>query len=526
MTNAVNTAKVIAKAAKWYGDKTALVCWETKQRRSFRETDERVNRLANGLLSLGLKKGDTVASLNRNCPQHVEIMFASIKSGGVRANMNPRLNLSDKAWLLNDSEAKVLFVSEEYLNEIQSVRGELKTVKHIIAISGKLPGMINYEELITSSRPEAPETEVDDDEIGMLRYTAGTTGRPKGVVLARRNEMAVTRNILLDMLPHINSRDVYLALQPLYHGAGLFVLGAWIRGLKHVTVARFDPEIAFNVIEKERVTVIKTVPTVLIRLINHPDIDKYDLSCVNTIVYGASPMPVDKLKEGIRRFGPVFVQGYGQTEAQGTVTFLGKEEHKLEGTPRETARLASVGRAYTYVDVRVVDDSGKDVPPGELGEVIVKGDHIMKSYWKLPQEQTDEKLRDGWIYTGDIGKFDEEGYLFLVDRKGAAVKTGGLLVFPSEVEQVLHRYPGVVEAAVFGVPDEQWGEAIKAVVVLKSGAKATEEDIITFCKGELAHYKAPKSVEFRESLPKSDTGKILTKELREPYWKGHEKRIH
>ena len=345
-------------------------------------------------------------------------------------------------------------------------------------------------------------------------------------MLARRNEMAVTRNILLDMLPHITSEDVYLALQPLYHGAGLFVLGAWIRGLKHVTVARFDPEIAFEAIEKEGVTVIKTVPTVLIRLLNHPDIDKHDLSCVDTIIYGASPMPVDRLKEGIRRFGPVFVQGYGQTEAQGTVTFLSKEDHKLEGTAQETARLASVGKAYTYVDVRVVDDSDKEVATGEPGEVIVRGDHIMKSYWKLPKEQTDEKLRDGWIYTGDIGKMDEQGYLYLVDRKGSMIISGGLNVFPSEVEQVLYRYPGIVEAAVFGIPDEQWGEAIKAVVVLKPGVKATEESIIAFCKRELAHYKVPRSVEFRDTLPKSDTGKILTKELSEPYWKGHEKRVH
>jgi len=250
------------------------------------------------------------------------------------------------------------------------------------------------------------------------------------------------------------------------------------------------------------------------------------LSSVHTLIYGAAPMPVDKLKEGIRRFGPIFTQGYGQAEALGNITFLSRKDHKIEGTPQEVARLASAGRPYTYVDVRVVDDSGKEVPVGEPGEVIVKGDHIMKGYWKLPQEQTDEKLRNGWIYTGDIGKWDEAGYLYLVDRKGAMIISGGLNIFPNEVEQVLYQYPGVVEAAVFGVPDEQWGEAVKAVVALKPGSEAAEKDIIAFCRDSLAHYKVPRSVEFRESLPKSDVGKILTKELREPYWKGLEKRIH
>jgi len=524
--NEVNTANVISQAAKRWGDKTALVSWRTKKRFSFRETNERVNRLANGLLSLGVGKGDTVATLNPNCPQHVEMFFACVKSGARRTQMNTRLSPADKVWLLNDSEAKVLFADEEYLAEVKSIRDQLKTVKHIIAISGSFPGMIDYEKLLAGSSPEAPKIELDNDEIGILWYTAGTTGKPKGVALPRRSDMATTRNILLDMLPHITSKDVYLALQPLYHGAGLFILSAWIRGLTHVTVPRYDPETAFDVIEKERVSVIKTVPTVLVRLLNHPDIDKHDLSSLHTIIYGASPMPVDKLKEGIRCFGPVFVQGYGQAEALGTITFLSREDHKIEGTPQEVARLSSAGIPYTYVDVRVVDESGKDVPPGETGEVIVKGDHVMKSYWKLPQEQTDVKLRDGWIYTEDIGKMDEEGYLFLVDRKGAAIKTGGLLVSPNEVEQVLYQYPGVVETAVFGVPDEQWGEAVKAVVALKPGVKVAEKELIEFCRNNLAHYKAPKSIDFRDSLPKSDTGKILTKDLREPYWKGYEKRVH
>ncbi|MFH1169608.1 MAG: long-chain-fatty-acid--CoA ligase [Chloroflexota bacterium] len=521
-----DTAAVIAKAARNFGDKIALVDWDTGVRRSFRETDERVNRLANALLGLGLKKEDTVATVNRNCPEHVEMMFAAIKSGAKRTHVNPRLTPEDLAWLLNDAETKFLFVSEQYMETIQKLRPQLKTVKHIISISGKAPDTLDYEELLAGSSPEAPNLTLDDDELGQLWYTAGTTGKPKGVALPRRSDMAVTRNTLLDMLPHLNEDDAFLALQPLYHGAGLFILAAWIRGLKHVTVHRYDPEIAYPAVEKEKITFIKTVPTVLVRFLTHADIDKHDLSSLRTIVYGAAPMPVDKLKDGLRRFGQIFIQGYGQSEALGTIATLSRKDHRLEGTPEQTARLAAVGRPYTYVDVRVVDESGKGVPTGEAGEVIVRGDHIMKSYWKVPQEVTDDKLRDGWIYTGDIGKFDNDNYLFLVDRKGQMIISGGLNVFPNEVEQVLYQYKGVLEASVFGIPDEQWGEAVKAVVALKPGTKVTEAELITFCRDRIAHYKAPKSIDFRDSLPKSDSGKILTKELKAPYWKGRDRQIN
>jgi acyl-CoA synthetase (AMP-forming)/AMP-acid ligase II len=314
-------------------------------------------------------------------------------------------------------------------------------------------------------------------------------------------------------------------MQPLYHGAGSYVAPVWIRGATHVIVSDFDPEIILEAIEKEKVTVLKTIPTLLIRLIGHPDIKKRDLSSLRTIVYGASPMPTGKLKEAISIFGPILIQTYGQSEAPNTITLLKKEDHIIKGTPQEVARLSSAGRPYSEVEVRIVDEKGNDVPPGVEGEVIVRGDVTMGGYWMDPIK-TAETFRDGWIYTGDIGRWDELGYLYLVDRKGEMIISGGLNIYPSEVEQVLNEHKAVLEAAVFGVPDESWGESVKAVVVLKPGFKASEQELIEFCRNSLPGYKKPKSVEFRDTLPKSGAGKILRKALKDEYWKGYDRRIH
>jgi len=345
------------------------------------------------------------------------------------------------------------------------------------------------------------------------------------MMLSRGSYLAIARNLLMDSLPYMDDKDVYLGLQPLYHAVGAFIMPCWVRGATHIITRSFRPEIAFPMIEKEGVTIIKTVPTVLVRLVTYPDIKKYNFSSIHTIIYGASPMPVGKLEEAIKIFGPVFLQNYGQSEAPMTICALRREEHILEGTPEEVARLASVGRPYTMVEVKIVDDDGKEVPYGVTGELIVRGDHTMMGYLNNP-EQTAEVLKDGWIYTGDIGQKDKDGYIFLTDRKGEMIVSGGLNVYPSEVEQVLHRHPAVLEACVFGVPDEKWGEAIKAVVAFRPSMVASEKEIIEFCKEHLVSYKKPVSVDFLESLPKSATGKVLRRELRESYWKGYDKRIH
>lgn len=522
----MNLSTLIAKGAKYYGDKTAVVFGE--KRFSFREVNERVNRLAHGLLKIGVKKGDRVASLNRNCHQHIEIVFARFKVGTVDIPLNPRLSPEDIAWQINDSQANTIFVAPELLDKLRSILPSCKGIKHVIALSGASGSEVDYEELAASGNPQEPpavDTDIYGDDVGAIMYTAGTTGKAKGIVHPRRSIWTVARNLMLDMIPDLSSQDVFLCLQPLYHAVGWFILPCWIRGTTHVIVPEFHSEIALDAMERERVTVLKTVPTVLVRLVAHPDIRKRDLRSVRTIIYGASPMPIEPLKQAIQIFGPVFIQNYGQTEAPMTISILQKEDHVIEGEPEKTARLTSVGRPYTMLEVRVVDDDGKDVAVGEMGEVIVRGDHMMKEYWQLPQE-TAETIKGGWLYTRDMAKLDKDGYIFLVDRKSEMIISGGLNIYPNEVEQILYQHPAILEAAVFGVPDKDWGEAVKAVVALKPGMAATQEEIIEFCKANLASYKKPKSIDFMANLPKSPEGKVLRRTLREPYWKGYEKRIH
>jgi acyl-CoA synthetase (AMP-forming)/AMP-acid ligase II len=513
----MNVGAIINRYATYYSQKIAVV--DGDKRYTFAEVNQRANRLANGLLRLDVGKGSRIASLDHNCHQHIEINFAMAKTGGTWIQLNPRLKSEELAWLLNDAEAGTLIMEEAVRGEITPIRPQLTSARNFICFKGG-QDMLDYEELIARSSPDEPQVEIGDEDIVNISYTAGTTGQPKGIMLSHRSQMAVLRNLLLDMIPDLTSDDVFLSLQPLYHAGGVFIMPCWVRGATHVIVPRFDPEIAFPAIEKERVTIIKTVPTVLQRLVEHPDRMRYDLSSVRTIIWGGSPMPKEKLKEAIDAFGPILIQNYGQTEAPMTDLILTKEDHKDE------AKLESAGRLYTMVEAKIVDDSGKEVGTGELGELILRGDHLMTGYWNRPAELTTETLRDGWIYTRDIARKDEKGYFYLVDRKSDMIVSGGLNVYPNEVEQVLYEHPAVSEAAVIGVPDEQWGEGVKAVVVLKPGAKATAGDLIEFCKDKLASYKKPRSVDFVDSLPKSGTGKILRREVKEPYWKGHGRRIH
>jgi acyl-CoA synthetase (AMP-forming)/AMP-acid ligase II len=309
-----------------------------------------------------------------------------------------------------------------------------------------------------------------------------------------------------------------MALQPLYHGAGWFLLPAWIRGATHIIVPRYDPEFAFQAIEKHRVTTIKTIPTVLIRLLDAPDLRKYDLSSLRTIFYGAEPMLVSRLKEAYRIFGPIFVQGYGQMEAAASISVLKKEDHFFNDPQKEKV-LSSVGRPMTFVQVRVVDDQGQELPPGEIGELIVTGDHIMIGYLNRPEE-TAKKKRDGWIHTGDLGTIDEEGYIYLTGgRKSEMIISGGLNIYPNEVEQVLCQHPAIREAAVIGVLDSKWGEAVTACIVLREGQKAGPDEVIDFCKNNLVHYKCPRVVEFLTELPRTGAGKVAYGDLRKRFRK-------
>jgi acyl-CoA synthetase (AMP-forming)/AMP-acid ligase II len=369
-----------------------------------------------------------------------------------------------------------------------------------------------------------PKIQVDEDDLAMLFYTGGTTGVPKGSMHTHEGIINVVMNLQSEYL-QLNRTDTLLSPGSLAHANGFRAILCFLEGAKFIIPEAFLPKEILETIEREKVTVLCTVPTTLIRLSSSPDFKKYDLNCIRLVTYGAAPMPTDKLKEVLKTFGNRLAQSYGQAEALMAITHLSKEDHMLEGSEKDVRKLASAGRPYSTVEVRIVDDQGEDVKPGGVGELIVKGKITMKGYWNNP-EATAETIKDGWIYTGDIGTADEDGYIYLIDRKKDIIISGGYNIYAREVEDLLHAHPAIAEAAVIGVPDDECGESVKAVVTLKPGMSATEEEIIQFCKERLSSFKKPKSVDFVAELPKTSIGKISKKDLRAKYWEGQERAIH
>ena len=515
----VDQKEFIRRSASFFHNKPAMVykggspTIVAGQSLTFREVNEHANRLANALAGLGLQPGTRVATLAHNCLQYAEIEFGLMKGAFPQTILNPMLNAQELLFQLNDSESPVLILQQRYAETINSIRNQLPTTKQFICFDGKDPNMLDYEGLLVSASHEEPDVKIDPETLGELRYTGGTTGTPKGIMLPFKSAAAVTRDLMMEYLGDLTHEDRWLAIQPLFHGAGWYILPVWAKGMTQYIVNDFHAETALEVIEKEGITAIKTIPTVLMRLLDAPDIRKRDLSSVKTIIYGGEPMPVKRLEEAMDIFGPVFMQLYGQTEAPMIISVLKKEDYKNEKL------LKSVGRPATMVQVEIVDSNNKGVAPGEIGEIIVKGDHMMTGYLKRP-EATNEVLIDGWLHTKDLGTIDEDGYIYLSGgRTSDMIISGGENIYPQEVEQVIYQHPSVAEASVFGIPDDKWGEAVCAAVAFKPRRSATEEELINFCKERLAGYKKPQSIYFLPELPKSGAGKILRKELRQRYAK-------
>lgn len=520
MRESIRVKELIARSARQFAGRPALM---TPTRTwTFREVDERACRLANLLWDRGVRPDTAVATLRWNRPEHVEISLALLKLGAAMINVNPRLSPEDMRWQIEDSECAILLASDDFRQTIEQIRPTLDHVSDVLIFGGDHGPFTDYETELMKGRATEPVVPgYSMDNVAYIRYTSGTTGRPKGVVHDQHTILAVTRNLLLDYTSDLREGDVLLALQGIYHGAGWFVLPCWLRGVPMAMISEFsDPEAGVAAVSRFNASVVKTVPTILTRILATDGIaDAWRRSRVRTVVYGGSPMSIRALREGIEKVGPVFVQLYGQAESPMTITVLRKEEHT-------EARLASAGRPVTMAEVGVVDDDDRPVPLGERGEVVVRGDHNMRGYWKQPPERTADVVRGGFVHTGDIGIFDEEGFLYLVDRKNEMIVTGGLNVYPNEVEQVLYEHPAVLEAAVVGAPDEQWGEQVTAIVVRHAGASVAERELLDFAGGRLASFKRPRRVIFVDTLPKNAAGKIMRKAAREPLWADQERRIH
>lgn len=508
---------IVAKNAVDNPERLAVICRSTNSKYTYGELNARVNSLANGLIDLGLCRGDRLAILQHNCASYIEIFFASAKIGTALVALDHRLVGRELAYILNDSETGTLIVGAEYVDVVESVRSQLDKVETVICIRGGAPGMKSYDEFVSSRPSTEPNVSVDENDLATLYYTSGTTGLPKGVMTTHKNLWVAMMNTEV-ALP-VKSDDITLHTSPFSHIAAVWPLLTHCHaGGTNVILERFDPKLVLEAIQHERVTTWNSVPTMIQRVLEYLDIMSYDLSSLRWVGYGASPMPLEVLKKAISTCGNRFAQVYGSTEAY-IVTLLPKEDHVADGPEVETKKLTSCGKPIGDCEVRIVDEEGKDVAQGEVGEIAVRGESVFEGYWRNPEE-TARAIRQGWFHTGDLAHVDDNGYVYITGRKKELIISGGENISPREIEDVIYRHPSVLEAVVIGVPDEKWGEAVKVVVVLRDGKMADSEEIISFCRQNLARFKVPKSVDFVDSLPKTATGKVMRRELKERYGNG------
>ena len=519
----MNAGEMLTTTATSYPDQVAWI-WESEpgstRTRTYGETNRRADALAAGLVDLGVGRGDRVALFMQNRPEAMESFFGILKLGAAAVPLNPRFTAEEIDYHIGDAGARVLIIGDEVADVVAKVRDRLTSVEHVICVDG----FADFEAVVTRhDRERFPAVDMDDDELAWLAYTSGTTGRAKGAMLTHGNLIACALGALADTM-RLEVGDVALHAASLTHGSGYNALAYTMKGCAQVLLAPigFEIEKFLDFVSRYKVNALFTVPTMIKMIIDHPAARDADLSSLRWVMYGGAPMYVEDLKKALELMGPVFVQIYGQTESPMTGTLLRPEEHRLDEP--YARRLGSCGRARSGIGVRILGEDDRPVSTGEMGEICLRGATVMKGYWNRP-EATAETLRGGWLHTGDIGKMDDHGYVYILDRTRDMVISGGLNIYPREVEEVLLTHPAVSEVCVFGVPDDKWGEALKAHVVLARGQTATEAGVIAFAGEHMAGYKKPKSVDFVDEIPKTTYGKADKKAVRVPYWAGQERMV-
>lgn len=511
---------ILRRDARLFARKAGII--EGEKTFTFGELNGRANMLANGLMSLGLKKGDRVAFMGNNCHEFVEYYFGLAKAGLVAVPVNARFSAEEAAHLVNHSESIAFIHTAELEATATKMRKDTPGVRLMISTGEGAAGVYSYESVLSEASDIEPQAEVAADDVALIMYTSGASGLPKGVITTFGNIMANTNTMCLET--RVVPEDVNLLVMPLYHSGGYWpTLTFAYRGATNILMSHFDVEEVLSAIEKHRITFLNLVPTMLLRIVSHPGLSFYNLESLRLIMYAGAPIPLKQLKRAMGILGPHrFYNSLGCTEASGNLISFPTTDHALDGPM--AAKLGSVGKDAMGVEISIVDEQGNEIAPGQTGEIIGRGANIAKGYLKMPEE-TEQVFRNGWLHTGDLGYRDEDGYVFVVDRKKDIIISGGENVASREVEEVLHQHPAVREATVIGVPDEEWGEAVKAVVALQPdlAGTVTEAELIDFCKARLAGYKKPRSVDFVAELPKNAAGKIDKAGLKRLYKDAHSK---
>ena len=515
-------ADTLRKACLLFPRKEAIVCGS--RRWTYEQFYGRLSRFSAYLRGEGIEKGDRVAILHPNCHCFLEVYYAIALRGAVAVPLNYRLSPGELTVIMNDAGAKALIADPRFREAVDQIRADLPALGRIIWTGENSGGPADgdrdwwYEEIVTGPAAEIPDAEVTEADVAQLYYTSGTTGRSKGVMLTHKNVMTHALGTIAEL--QLTDRDVWLHAAPLFHLADAWATWAitWVGGT-HVLVGDFDPPAVLAAMEEEGITLTNLIPTMLNMLVNYPGIKNYDYSRLRVLLSGGAPIAPEVVRRIVETFQCDYIQTYGMTETSPYLTLSLLKEHLRQRTPAEQLCFKSkTGREFIAVELKVVTDAGREIcrDEKEVGEIIVRGDTVTPGYWKLPEE-TERAIKEGWLYTGDMAVMDSEGYVTIVDRRKDMIVTGGENVYSTEVENTLYLHPAVLECAVVGVPDDKWGEAVQGIVVLKPGCEVSEEEIISFCKERIARYKAPKSIDFISALPKTGSGKIEKKKLRDKY---------
>lgn len=492
---------------------------------TFGDLDRHTNQIANGLIAFGIAPQKHVAYIGKNSDLYFELFFGAAKARAILAPVNWRLAPPEMAYIINDCQAEVLFVGPEFVESVRALAKDLKTVRHIVAMEGATSEWPDFAAWRAAQSDAESARKEREDDVAIQLYTSGTTGHPKGAMLTNHNLLGRRERDPADMREwnRDSPDDVWYMPMPVFHigGSGILVLALYSGG-KCVISREFNPMAVLDDFVKHKVSKLFLVPAAMQFIVRLPQARQVDYSRLKFMMYGASPIPLDLLRECMDVFKCGFVQMYGMTETTGTIVALEPEDHAPEGSQR----MRSAGKPLPGVEVVILDEAGNRLPPGRVGEITTRSMSNMKGYWNLPEASMRTMTGDGWLRTGDAGYLDEDGYIYVHDRVKDMIISGAENIYPAEVENAIFGHPAVAEVAVIGVPDETWGESVKAVVVLKPGKAASEDEIIAFARTRIAGYKSPRSVDFIEALPRNPSGKILKRELREPYWSGKSRRVN